>query len=92
MTETKLTGFEKQAMSAWREISDRDFSILSFKDIATRAGMPLNKVRRAVRALARKNLTQFHMTSFDEDGETAGAGYSPTVAGWAYIDNVRVDK
>ena len=78
----KLHGYEAQAFKAW-ENCDRDFSVMSFAVIASKAGVEKAKVRRAVRGLARKGLVVFVRVSWTDDGELYGAGYGLTDAGAA---------
>lgn len=84
MTDTvatlNLQGYEAKAFTAWLDCSE-DFSVLSFDTIAGRAGIDRSKVRRAVRALARKGLVEFHRVSWTDDGEMCGAGYGLTKLG-----------
>ena len=64
---------------------------LSFDGIATLSGVPRQKIRRAVRALARKGYTQYHRAMWSDDGEPRGAGYGLTEKGWALIGRWRDD-
>jgi hypothetical protein len=75
-----LLGYEAKCFEAWRDL-DPDFSVLSFGSIATRSGCPREKVRRAVRALARKGLVIFCQSAWSDDGLPCGAGYGLTPAG-----------
>ena len=53
-----------------------------FRTIAKRTGLPIPKVRIAVRALARKGLTEYLRGLCDEyDGTLCGSGYTCTQAG-----------
>ncbi len=52
-----------------------------FSVVAERSGLPLNKVRRTVRALARKELAIYQRGLFDDDGMVAGSGYRCTEKG-----------
>lgn len=76
----KLTGYEAKVLQAW-EGTGSDFGVLSFRAIAVRAEIDLSKVRRAVRALARKGLTKYVRVSWTDEGELYGAGYDITEAG-----------
>ena len=86
--EIKLVGFEKQAFSAWVGTYS-DFDILSFSRVAYRAGMQKDKVRRAVRGLARKGLAHFCNASWTDDGEFSGAGYGLTEKGRALLESMK---
>lgn len=75
-----LTQNEATALKAW-EMSDPDFDVLPFAAIARRSKLPAHLVRRTVRSLARKGLTQFVRGCWTEDGEPAGSGYGLTRVG-----------
>lgn len=63
---------------------------LGFDAIARRSGLSRDKVRRTVRALARKGLAEFHRGLFTEDGLTAGSGYCASSAGYALAKTLNV--
>lgn len=71
-----LTPLQQRAFSAWEYLSEGH--TLSFAAVAVH--VPRDKVRRAVRALARKGLLQYEHMSWHDEGP-AGAGYSLTEAG-----------
>lgn len=54
---------------------------LYFRSIALEVNMDWRKVRRVVRALARKGLAEYHRGLFDDDGRVAGSGYCISKAG-----------
>lgn len=80
----KLMGFEAKAITAWNSTSE-DFDTLNFKDVASLSNIPLHNVRRAVRGLARKGLTEYARFTWTDDGEAYGAGYRITPLGRAAL-------
>lgn len=76
-TTAKVSEREKLALMALYETySDYgDEQCIYFRTIAERSGLPLDKVRRTVRALARKGLAVYERGLFDDDGMVAGSGY-----------------
>lgn len=59
---------------------------LYFRHIAAQTHIPENKVRIAVRALARKGLAEYHRGLFREaDGMAAGSGYCATKEGMLLV-------
>lgn len=56
---------------------------IAFRPIQEATGYDRAKVRRHVRALARKGLAEYHCALWTEDGTPAGAGYCITEAGIA---------
>ena len=81
----KLTGYELQAFKAWEECAF-DYSVLSFDTVSNRTGLERSKVRRAVRALARKGLLKFYQMSWTDEGTPHGAGYGLTELGVSNFD------
>lgn len=79
-----LRGFEAEVIKAWADTA-ADFDVLSFSTIAGRSGVDQEKVRRAVRGLARKGLAKFYRVSWTDEGEVHGAGYGLTPAGRAAL-------
>ena len=80
MSEIRLTDNERTALSAWKDVYF-DCSVLNFDLVSRKSGLPRNLVRRTVRSLARKGITEFAQTCWTEDGEIAGAGYMLTKQG-----------
>ena len=75
---------ERQALrglAEFREGYGRGY-YLPFRTIAERSGLPREKVRRAVRGLARKGLAEYARALCHDDGQFAGAGYCCTKLGW----------
>lgn len=63
-----------------------------FKTIAGHGdGLPLEKVRRAVRGLARKGLAEYHKALSDDDGRFVGAGYCITHLGLKVAEELEPD-
>lgn len=60
----------------------------SFAVIAGESGVPRNKLRRAVRGLARKGFAEFHRALWTEDGDPAGSGYCGTTKGRAFLETL----
>ena len=60
-----------------------------FANIVQSTGLELKVVRRSCRSLRRKGLAEFMRGLFNEDGEVAGAGYSNTEAGVAFLKRRR---
>lgn len=77
---TKLSKLEAQALSAWRDTCP-DFNAISFRTVSSRAGLPQHQVRRVVRALARKGMTEYMRATWTDDGEFMGAAYGITTSG-----------
>lgn len=79
----KLNEYEEKILRALAERWDSwgEGGYFNFKGIAKISGVPLEKVRRNVRSLARKGLAEFMKGLVDGDGMMAGAGYSATEAG-----------
>lgn len=79
-----LLGYEAKCFEAWRFLN-AEMSVMGFDAVARRTGCPRDKVRRAVRGLARKGLIAFYRTSWTEDGVPNGAGYGLTPAGVEHL-------
>lgn len=75
-----LTALQGQALTAWAD-TDTDFDVLSFGTIAKRSGLPHKQVRRVVRDMARKGVTEYHRGCWTIDGDPAGSGYGLTATG-----------
>jgi hypothetical protein len=56
-------------------------AVFPFASISRRSGLPVDEVRRKVRALKRRGLASFHIGLWTIDGEPAGSGYGLTNAG-----------
>jgi hypothetical protein len=89
MKEIKITEAEKKCLEVLVEYygSYEGEFCLPFKHICPE-GMELKKVRRHVRALARKGLAKFYRGLMDDDGMVAGAGYSATEEGANLIESI----
>lgn len=83
MNGLRLSKTESAVFAAWNEC-DEDFGYLSFGAVAEKSGVEHHKIRRAVRAIARKGLLQFARGLTNDDGEFYGAGYGLTAQGKAY--------
>ena len=83
----KLSDRERQALSAWRN-TYTDYDYLSFNTIAKNSGLDRNVVRRTVRAMARKGVTEFGSGLSNDDGEFAGSGYGLTHAGRVLMESL----
>ena len=58
----------------------------TFKSIQGYSGIPMEKVRRTVRSLARKGFMEFRRGLMTEDQEAAGSGYRITEEGRLYVE------
>ncbi|NIJ40395.1 Mn-dependent DtxR family transcriptional regulator [Parvibaculum indicum] len=76
--EVRLSDLETEALTAWRN-GGVDMGI-SFKAVASRTTVRPDRVRRVVRALARKGMVVYAQTLWNEEG-MRGAGYCLTEAG-----------
>ena len=74
-----LTAFEMTALSAWLDV-ETGYGF-GFNTVAERSGIDRSKVRRVVRALARKGAVEYSRSLFWEDSGKMGAGYSLTSKG-----------
>lgn len=77
-----MTANEANVMRAWHGLSE-EFGFLGFRAVEKRAGVP--SPRRYVRSLARKGFLVYGKGLTTEDGFLAGAGYTPTDAGWKWL-------
>jgi hypothetical protein len=84
---SKLTQNEAMALRAWID-TDEDFDVLSFAAIHRRSQLPKHLVRRTVRAMGRKGVTQFVRGCWNEDGEPTGSGYGLTETGRALMREI----
>ena len=75
-----MTENEKKVLYAFVSVYDEDY-YMNFKSIANAGEIDYRLVRRTVRAMARKGLTEFGKGLWTEDGEMAGAGYRLTKKG-----------
>lgn len=78
----KLSDRELDALEVLADHYDAEGNCLYFKTIAESANIPLNRVRRTVRSLARKGFAEYVRGLFDSDGMVAGSGYCCTRAGY----------
>lgn len=83
--EIKLSETEEKLLTAMAEHTSEDERYMPFKGLAGISGLPLKKIRRTVRALARKGLTRYEKGLWSDDGEPAGAGYACTEKGSEWI-------
>lgn len=82
----KLPLVEQKALGAWS-----GYEVgwgLPFDTVASHAGIDRKKVRRAVRALARKGLLQLHAVFNEDDGKIMGRCYCLTPEGGRWLDNL----
>ena len=72
---------EEQVLRALAGCDSEDFGYMSFDGIAQISKLARRHVRRTVRALARKGLTEYCRGLWTEDGTPAGSGYRCTQFG-----------
>lgn len=87
MGETTLSKTEAAVFRAWEGCSE-DYGYLSFASVSRRSSVEPYKIRRAVRAIARKGLLQFGKGLWDDEGSPRGSGYGLTKTGRAYLDTI----
>lgn len=75
---------EASVLMAWRWANE-DADVFSFAVTSRESSVHISKIRRAVRALARKGYLTFCQMSSDDDGLFRGAGYQPTVKGYMWL-------
>lgn len=78
--EVELSPKHKQVLIAWADTCE-DFGCLTFDAIASSSGVARPRIRRIVRHLARKGMTEFYQGLWTEDMRLAGSGYAITLAG-----------
>lgn len=80
----KVTDNEMKCLCALADIlNEHDPEhYLPFAPVCEETKLPRNIVRRSIRALARKGLTEYQKGLCNDDGEFAGAGYRPTKQGY----------
>ena len=83
----KLSENEQRALLAWENVDK--WWCLNFRGVERYSGLEKRLVRRTVRALARKGLAQYERGLFNEDGETAGSGYSLTKEGYERLKEMQ---
>lgn len=76
----KLSPEHRQVLTAWASTCE-DFDCLAFDAIASISGVARPRIRRIVRHLARKGMTEFHQGLWTEDMRPAGSGYAITRIG-----------
>lgn len=76
----KLSAREDLALEAWAG-TESDFGCLSFRAVAQRSSVEPHNVRRVVRSLARKGVTEFHRGLWSDEGDPRGSGYGLTDLG-----------
>jgi len=81
----RLTALQRLLLAAWVGMGE-EFGCLTFNAIARRSGVDRRLVRRGIRALARKGVTEYHRGLWTDEGEPAGSGYGLTPLGWAALD------
>ncbi len=74
-----MTDTERRVLRSLGDLPEGHYS--PFAPICDEWGLDRKAVRRACRSLARRGLTEFRAGLWNEDGETAGAGYGLTPAG-----------
>lgn len=87
----RLTPNQSEALKAWRD-TDSDFDVLSFKAIADRCDLPSYLIRRTVREMARKGITQYARGCWTDSGEVYGSGYGLTKNGRAMLNPSNVKE
>ena len=80
----KPSELEMSVLMGWRWTGD-DCNVLSFWKVHQESEVAIHKVRRAVRALARKGYLEYARMSWNDEGEFTGAGYKPTISGYTLI-------
>lgn len=91
MSDIHLTENERIALKAWIGTYE-DFDYLSFAVIASASGLQRNLVRRTVRSMARKSVTQFCSGLSSDDGEFRGSGYGLTALGRDLMHHIYKDE
>lgn len=82
----KLSEAQQKVILAFKDLPE-DHG-MTFKRIADKGGLPPDRVRRHVRAVARKGLLE-HLQFYDEDRGFCGSGYFLTPAGRQALENGR---
>lgn len=77
--QTKINENERKVLEYIAE--EYDEMAYYFRGIVKHTGLELKQVRRACRSLARKGYAEYRRGLFNEDGMTAGSGYSATREG-----------
>lgn len=81
VTHPPVGRLEYMALRALAELGEYGM-YYPFRAICDHDGLPHDRVRRAVRGLARKGLAQYARGLCTEDGDFAGSGYCCTELGW----------
>lgn len=81
----KLNTNERYVLLVLSRYERDDFGYLNFSQIERKTGLDRKTIRRAVRSLARKGLTEFARGLCNEDGAFAGSGYACTHRGHMVI-------
>jgi hypothetical protein len=87
VSDIRLSTTETKVFKAWSE-TDRDFGYLTFEATAQYSGIAKHRIRRAVRAIARKGLLQFGKGLWTDEGALYGSGYGLTDAGREYLNTI----
>ena len=80
-----LSKIQKKCLLFLAAYHDQEADCVFMNYIAEQTGLSYREVRLAVRALARKGLTEYVRGLFDEDGFVAGSGYRATFEGWKAV-------
>lgn len=83
MSERKLTILEQKALGAWACVAP-GWGI-PFDIVSSYSGVPRDKIRRAVRSLARKGYLRLGAVFNQDDGKIAGRCYMTTEQGDRWI-------
>jgi predicted transcriptional regulator len=76
-----MTNVSDLEMRVLEVLVDNDEWCLPFDAISQYSGVERPRIRRIVRSLARKGLAELKHGLMDDDGKTAGSGYTSTPAG-----------
>lgn len=79
--EIKISDRERLVLVCLAEYWNDDCDCLYMRTIAKETKLEIFQVKRSVRSLARKGLTEYVRGLFDEDGMVAGSGYRATREG-----------
>jgi len=76
-----MTKMLKSHQAVLKALAEDEGYFFNFANLSFNAKMERKEVRRIVRHLARRGLTEFGKGLWTEDGEPAGSGYRITAAG-----------
>lgn len=85
----KISENQRKCLLVMAEIFNHDSDCYYMRHIAKETGLPQDKVRIYVRALARKGLAEYVRGLFNsyEEWKVAGSGYRATRAGYDLVKN-----